>query len=100
MGKKTNLYRVKEPGDDHVVFMKLNEAYYYLQSCRGIMEPNIGFCKQLEKWEMLSHGKRSTLQDLPMFTSAKSGNNVHLGKCTASAQSRLFVNDVCSCILL
>lgn len=95
--RKRNLYRVKQVGENRVVFMKLNEAYYFVQSCRGIIEPNIGFCKQLEKWERLLHGKRSTLQDLPKFSSIKNENNLRLGRTVAMLQSN---HDICSCTVL
>lgn len=94
---ETNFYKVKEVQDDNIVFMKLNEAYYYTQSCRGIIEPNLGFCKQLEKWEKIFHGKRSTLQDLPKYTPIGEGNDTKLGKTVKRLQ---IANDSCNCIVL
>ena len=92
-----NFYKVKEIKHDDICFMKLNEAYYYTQSCRGIIEPNLGFCKQLEKWEKIFHGKRTTLQDLPKYTPIGTENDTKLGKTANRLQA---ASDVCNCILL
>jgi len=48
--------------------MKLNEAYYYVKSCRSIISPNIGFCAQLERFEKLYNNGETTLCDLEKFT--------------------------------
>ena len=91
-----NHYKVKVPGADRVVFMKLNEAYYFVQSARAIIAPNLGFCKQLERWEKLLHGKRSTLQDLPKFTKTEK-NDSKLGLTVAHLQA---AHEACACALL
>eukprot|EP01084_Bolivina_argentea_P130402 230205_1 len=91
-----NEYKMKQI-KNNIVFMKLNEAYYYTQSCRNIIEPNLGFCKQLEKWEKLFHGKRSTLQDLPKYTSPYSQNDTKLGKSAARIAK---TNVACDCAMM
>ena len=50
--------------------LKLNEAYYYVKSCRNLIAPNIGFCAQLHKYEKLYHSNDGimTLCDLEKFT--------------------------------
>eukprot|EP01083_Nonionella_stella_P291021 990341_1 len=44
--------------------LRLSEAFYYVKSCRFIVEPNRGFLDQLEQWEQLYHTGNSTKNDI------------------------------------
>jgi len=66
--------------------MTLSEAYYFVQSCRDIILPNIGFCHQLSKWEKLHHNGKSTLMDLPYYN----GKHKELGIITHNIVSKYY----------
>eukprot|EP01084_Bolivina_argentea_P011549 21582_1 len=44
--------------------LTLSEAYYFVKSCRYIIQPNDGFMKQLEMFEMLHHSGIGTKGDI------------------------------------
>ena len=48
--------------------LKLNVAYYFTKSCREVISPNVSFCAQLKRYEMLYQNGIDTLCDLPTFT--------------------------------
>eukprot|EP01084_Bolivina_argentea_P217099 368671_1 len=48
--------------------LKLNEAYYFVKSCRALIGPNIGFCAHLKRYEILYKKAETTICDLPTFT--------------------------------
>eukprot|EP01083_Nonionella_stella_P091478 255770_1 len=95
-----------ETNDMVHVRMKLNSSYYYVKSCRRIIEPNDGFILQLQKWEQICYNinaANTTLCDTAKYT--KNREIKRLGKTAAKLkmdpQGNVTVDsNSCSCIIL
>eukprot|EP01084_Bolivina_argentea_P296165 510026_1 len=92
--------KTDENKDTNMIQMKLNTAYYYVQTYRNLIEPNNGFILQLSKWEQICNNGHNTLHDTPKFTS-----NKHIKKLSKNARKlELDTNGnieiTSSCILL
>merc|ERR1712228_542138 len=48
-------------------YLKLEEAFYFVKSCREITAPNMTFCVHLKRYEALHQFGKDTLCDSPAF---------------------------------
>eukprot|EP01084_Bolivina_argentea_P306147 528968_1 len=82
-------YRLKYNGSKG---MKLNEAYYYVKSCRQLISPNTGFCGQLRRYEKLYHNE-STLCDIEKFTLIDNNTDLIWKEASSKYPNKINVNN-------